>query len=134
MDTLEKVIIDPLSAIRNTLSVPSVPQDLSDNHLIKFFVALVAPSLAGKTQSAFVMNFVKPLYFSFDPKNEYKVQYIYKNFSSLSTCLKYCAEKDLGILQNLAQRPERNVFATTTSTDTISGSNQPTIQNLFLDF
>ena len=37
--------------------------------LDKAFIALVAPSFAGKTQSAFVMRNVRPLYFALDLLN-----------------------------------------------------------------
>ncbi len=131
MSALERVIIDPITTIRNVLSASSVPQVLSSDHLSKFFVALVAPSLSGKTQSAFVLNSVKPLYFSFDTPINDKVQNIYKNFSSLSKCLMNCAEKDMERLLRLSPLPDQSsitTMTTTTSTDTVSGRNQPTIQ------
>jgi len=70
------------------------------------FVALAAPSMEGKTQSAFVLSEVKPLYFSMsevitgDEKSDVLVdtvrkQPIYENYASLAKTLCKCAIDDL---------------------------------------
>lgn len=80
-------------------------------------MALVTPSLTGKTQSAFVMNSVKPIYFTLVLTEDGKVQSIYNNFSSLSQCVKECAEKDFRSIQSLYLKYELDIFTTTPSTD-----------------
>jgi hypothetical protein len=54
------------------------------------FFAIAAPSMEGKTQSAFVFEDLKPLYFSFNSE-----QSIYRNFSSLSHTLEKAAQIDI---------------------------------------
>jgi hypothetical protein len=53
------------------------------------FIALVAPSMTGKTQLAFTIQKKAPLYFAFS-----KDQDIYKNFTSLSAAIKKFASED----------------------------------------
>ena len=66
------------------------------------FVAIAAPSMEGKTQSSFVFERVKPLYFPLietsDTDSIAGGQKIYKNFKSHARCLKECAEEDLKVL------------------------------------
>ncbi len=60
------------------------------------FIAIVAPSMEGKTQSAFTFKHVRPLYFPLsgtDP-NSVTCQPVYVNFASLSGMLIKCASKD----------------------------------------
>ena len=62
------------------------------------FIALAAPSMEGKTQSAFVMNLVKPLYFPISEtvgSDSIIPQPIYGNFKKLVFQLENCAVKDL---------------------------------------
>lgn len=59
------------------------------------FVALAAPSMEGKTQSAFVFSEVKPLYFCINFEISDATQPIYLNFSSLNSILHRIALLDL---------------------------------------
>ncbi|NBO24380.1 MAG: hypothetical protein EBU93_03985 [Chlamydiae bacterium] len=71
------------------------------------FIALAAPSMEGKTQFAFVLSKVKPLYFPMSgvtigdeksnmPTDILRNQPIYKNYTSLANTLCNCAIIDLG--------------------------------------
>ena len=65
------------------------------------FVALAAPSLDGKTQSAFVFEHVRPLYFALnasDGDSFIVTQQVYQNFESLSSTIKRCARLDLDLI------------------------------------
>lgn len=68
------------------------------------FVALVAPSLEGKTQSAFVLSLILPLYFIANAviltNSDEIVQEVYQNFTYLSKVLLSLAKKDVEVLQN----------------------------------
>lgn len=63
------------------------------------FIALAAPSIEGKTQSAFVVKDVLPLYFpiceTFDRSECYSPQQIYVNFWDYVCMLRDCALADL---------------------------------------
>lgn len=82
---------------------PEVKRYLGHNHfktfddqLRKAFYALAAPSLEGKTQSAFVFRDVKPLYFVISTGlNTRSAQMIYNNFLALSDRLLDFARMDL---------------------------------------
>ena len=89
---LEHIIEDPETNVRKYLNFPE-SQEIS---LDKAFIALVAPSFAGKTQSAFVMRNVRPLYFALDLLNPIidSRQSVYKNFTSLSLHLSKASEND----------------------------------------
>ncbi|NBO24522.1 MAG: hypothetical protein EBU93_04745, partial [Chlamydiae bacterium] len=59
------------------------------------FIALAAPSFEGKTQSAFITDKVKPLYFSFvgcERSQSALPQPIYRNYLNLSTTLRQLAD------------------------------------------
>lgn len=58
--------------------------------LNEFFIALVSPSLTGKTQAAFAIKSKLPLYFVFGSD-----QTIYEPFSELSQNLRQLAEEDV---------------------------------------
>lgn len=106
---LEKLIVDPLNTLRTVLSDSSMTRTLSNDHLRQFFIALVAPSFCGKTQTAFVFESVKPLYFPIELLWN-NAQDIYKNYISLSLCLKVCAKNDLTMLKNMSTEEERLLF------------------------
>lgn len=82
------------------------------------FFAIAAPSMEGKTQSAFVFKRLKPLYFPLSTGS----QLVYRNFSALSIALKQYAEADLQAIK----QSERY----TRGTPFISASS---IQNQFMD-
>ena len=66
------------------------------------FIALAAPSMEGKTQSAFVLRQVKPLYFSLSTLKLSEVgskQPIYDNFCSLTSTLSNCIDYDWDIVK-----------------------------------
>jgi hypothetical protein len=67
------------------------------------FIALTVPSMEGKTQSAFTLRKVKPLYFpSCNRQNDEAPQPIYRNYESLFLAIKSYAQDDL---LNLTRRP-----------------------------
>ena len=55
-DALEKLILDPITNIKLCAGAP----EYDPNGFNKTFIALIAPSFSGKTQSAFVMRKVRP--------------------------------------------------------------------------
>ena len=95
LEALEKIILDPKGNIKLCAGVPNIdPLNLDEA-----FIALIAPSFAGKTQSAFVMRTVRPLYFSFEIDDD--SQLVYKNFKSLSShLLEDVVELDFDMIQN----------------------------------
>ncbi len=71
------------------------------------FFALAAPSLEGKTQSAFVLEAVKPLYFPLSkavPSSHRASQFIYNNYSGLAVALSNVAQADEVYLKDLARQ------------------------------
>lgn len=86
--------------------------------LKRSFIALISPSLTGKTQSAFVINSKKPLYFAFqDIKAIETIQGVYGNFQSLSNALSKMAIDDLERL-NYLFKYDRYHFASSEETET----------------
>jgi hypothetical protein len=73
----------------------------------KSFVAFAAPSMEGKTQSAFVFKDINPLYFPLVDS-----QPIYKNFRNLSNTLNQCARRDFELLGK--QVPTASTLRSTT--------------------
>lgn len=69
------------------------------------FYAIAAPSLEGKTQSAFVFGTVKPLYFVMNQNWTTNVQPIYKNFEYLSRQLAELSQRDVEHLIRLKNIP-----------------------------
>ena len=67
------------------------------------FIALAAPSMEGKTQSAFVFRRVKPLYFPISGLRSAGVlpQHIYKNFAHLADAFLRYASLDLEKIRSL---------------------------------
>lgn len=66
------------------------------------FFALAAPSFEGKTQSAFVLERVKPLYFPLCKAYVSGIrasQFIYDNYSDLATALCECAKRDFSEME-----------------------------------
>jgi hypothetical protein len=70
------------------------------------FIALAAPSMEGKTQSAFTFRAVKPLYFPACHRHSGPPQPIYRNYESLFLAIKSYAQEDLF---NLSRYPGGNV-------------------------
>jgi hypothetical protein len=107
MYELEQLLLDPRRYLDANPSITNSRQiDLSS-----CFVALAAPSMEGKTQSAFVFRDVLPLYFPLSHIIETKPgeilnaepsksQYIYENYQRLSFELSRYAHADLADLTN----------------------------------
>lgn len=78
-------------------------KNLSDNifSLNKFFTALVAPSMSGKTQAAFSIRSKLPLYFVFSSGQD-----IYEPFHELSDHLAEVAKEDVEAIKE--QMPLKN--------------------------
>lgn len=60
-------------------SMNSLKEYINPGEKEQFFIALAAPSMAGKTQIAFSIRSKRPLYFALDDS-----QYINKNFTKLT--------------------------------------------------
>lgn len=105
---LEKLLYDPQNYFRKSRSSHN-----SDNlDVSSCFVALAAPSMEGKTQSAFVLEDVRPLYFPLSIVNDqtykqissseqFKTQNIYENYKSLTLALYRYANEDMIEIKNL---------------------------------
>ncbi len=105
-DILETLLINKRQMCNN-LFPEIIANDKIDSD--SSFFALAAPSLEGKTQSAFVLEKVKPLYFSLSETlicDRGKVQDIYKNFASLSSCIQSAALDDIAEIKKLADNSE----------------------------
>lgn len=79
------------------------------------FIALAAPSMEGKTQSAFIFRLVKPLYFPLSGLRSSGIQPqpIYKNFAHLADAILGYASLDLGKIRSLKPNmdvPKLNEF------------------------
>ncbi len=88
---VEDFILDTTSAYNREFGTEKTKDDFSNS-----FVAIVAPSMEGKTQSAFSFKRIRPLYFPLtgtDPSLP-SSQEIYTNFMRLSALLIRCAKKD----------------------------------------
>jgi hypothetical protein len=94
VSSLENYILNPQSCADELSG--NTTRSLADTS----FFAIAAPSMEGKTQSAFVFKILKALYFSFGA-NE---QLIYKNFASLSDSLEAFARSDVRDMLNVQSR------------------------------
>lgn len=81
----------------------------NDVNIDKSFIALVAPSLTGKTQSAFTINKIRPLYFNLGDL-DIENQPIYLKFKGLSKAVKEAAEEDLESLKSKFKNPNWKNF------------------------
>lgn len=81
----------------------------SDNYVAEdSIITLAAPSLEGKTQAAFTLRQVKPLYFPLSEvfeSSKHVSQPIYINFRAHARALYACADIDLGVI-----RAQKNVL------------------------
>lgn len=96
LDILEKIILSPETTLKNKDYFDS-PPELNEKHVEKTFIALVAPSFSGKTQSAFSMKQVRPLYFVIDSIKD-ESQLVYQNFQSLSQHLIEAGKYDYDVI------------------------------------
>ena len=107
LDELDKIFSDKQVRI-NQMFRDNIGQETLE--LSQSFFALAAPSLEGKTQSAFVFRRILPLYFPLSHHNQYysiTPQHIYQNFKNHADTLAKYAMDDLMIL------PSANLNATT---------------------
>lgn len=89
----------PMNAIRGYLGSNSIRRD--DDSLERIFYAIVAPSMEGKTQSAFAFRRIRPLYFLLFKQSlsaTEKIQDIYRNFANLSDKFKQFAVLDFNMI------------------------------------
>lgn len=100
------------------------------------FIALVAPSFSGKTQSAFSLKEVRPLYFVTDLIEDGE-QLIYRNFQSLSQHLIDAAKCDYGVIEKryLEERNRKEAFKPSPTSDKDKGEGKlPTLFNAIRAF
>ena len=93
-----------LRAIRGYLGPNSIQRD--DDVLERMFYAIVAPSMEGKTQSAFAFRKIRPLYFLLFKQSlsaTTAIQDIYLNFASLSDRFMQFAVIDFARLNEMNQ-------------------------------
>ena len=75
------------------------------------FYALAAPSFEGKTQFAFVIDSVRPLYFAlnqYETDDSLNIQQIYLNFESLNLAIQKFSEKDIETIKSILKLNELN--------------------------
>ena len=97
---LEKALKTPNEIIVNQFIKEFHPQNINASTC---FTALAAPSMEGKTQFAFSLRKVKPLYFPMSEARRagrQESQPIYTNFTNLARTLFNCAHRDLESLDN----------------------------------
>jgi hypothetical protein len=104
---LEKMVESTPDFVSNDFKNTSISEQFHQDKKVnqkfdtsKAFLALVAPSMEGKTQSAFVFRSVKPLYFAFTwtkgmGSSQASIQPIYLNYQSLSKFILELAALDL---------------------------------------
>lgn len=96
MSKIEKILCGDVEVLNDLLKAI---EPFTDESLDGTFVALAAPSLEGKTQSAFVFEDILPLYFALQAtENAKKPQEIYLNYASLNAALEHFAKRDLETL------------------------------------
>lgn len=112
----ESIVLDPVQAFLKEKEVdnPILYPDMDDNTKLAYstklntlefssaFIAHVSPSFEGKTQSAFVLSKVRPLYFAIDQVGKGTItttQSVYLNFESLNSAIENYAEADLVTLK-----------------------------------
>lgn len=97
---LEKFIVEGRFAVERYLG--SGAFNNANDNLEKTFYAIIAPSMEGKTQSAFVFRDAKPLYFVMPYRTtEAPIQAIYENFDVLTQKLIEFSDKDVEYLRVL---------------------------------
>ena len=99
-DNLERIISGDFDLLRRLAGLGA-----NDNtyDLSKAFITLAVPSLEGKTQFAFVLEKVRPLYFALGAINcpttsDIKAQPIYLNFENLNRSIQEFAQEDIKLI------------------------------------
>ena len=95
-DKLEKIICGDLELLKSVIGLKARENTYD---LSKAFITLAAPSLEGKTQFAFVLEKIRPLYFALKDcnkgKKENEILPLYLNFDDLSRCIYFAAHSDI---------------------------------------
>jgi len=111
---LEELIKDPAKCFSGDQTYQYINNNknlVEDICFEKTFIALVAPSLCGKTQSAFAMREMRPLYFvlnEFSVREGKKAQPIYANFDSLNKMIENVGVADLRFMKE--NEKYKNIF------------------------
>lgn len=120
MGQFESVILDPKQALLTEMQENT---SLKENQKIKYkegidaldfsstFIAHVSSSFEGKTQSAFILSKVRPLYFAMNQYTDDEaksVQSIYISFKSLNDCISKLAHEDQRAMLELKYRPNND--------------------------
>lgn len=98
MHQLEQLIINPSIAVNFNTGLDLVKDD---EELSNSFITLDVPKFGGKTQSAFVFDSIRPLYFTACRTEMKLIQPIYLNFFNLSYSLYKYATADLEIIKKV---------------------------------
>jgi hypothetical protein len=113
---LEDLIKDPSNCLSGDYANNFIrnPDNLPRNiEFERTFIALVAPSLCGKTQSAFAMREMSPLYFALNEsaiKPTGKSQPIYANFNSLNRMIQDLAIDDMKAIETIQNKKFAGTF------------------------
>ena len=101
---LENLLVDRKKYVNESVSFRPVSVNTD-----KSFIALVSPSLFGKTQTAFTIGRIRPLYFALE-YSEFNKQPIYDKFEDLNEALRVAAQKDFKSLKLGFQDPDDKLF------------------------
>ena len=103
-DKLECIIDGDFDLLKRQVGLKD---DDTTYDLSKAFITLAVPSLEGKTQLAFVLEKIRPLYFGFLDYYAHRrdIQPIYLNFEYLNMCIYDSAEEDVKLITENT-RPE----------------------------
>lgn len=93
---LESLISDPKAFFMRLLK----DVDIERFNFDTCFFAFAAPSLEGKTQSAFLFETIRPLYFALNQFGLADCQKIYLNFESLNMAIQKFAEIDIAMIKS----------------------------------
>lgn len=119
MGQFESVILDPKQALLTEIQENT---SLKESEKTKYkegidaldfsstFIAHVSSSFEGKTQSAFILSKVRPLYFAMNQSNDEakSVQSIYISFKSLNECISKLAHEDRIAMHESKNRPNND--------------------------
>ena len=110
---LEQIIKEPSKVVLEDAFIKNQENRPQKIAFERTFIALVAPSLCGKTQSAFAMKEMRPLYFALNEdsiKENGKSQPIYANFDSLNRIICEAGSEDLQTIKAFEISKSRNTF------------------------
>lgn len=113
---LEELIENPSKCVSDDQANTFIQNPENRPERVEFertFIALVAPSLCGKTQSAFAMREMLPLYFALNEgsiKASGRSQPVYANFNSLNRMIKEIAIADLQAIEDIENANSKDTF------------------------